>query len=751
MASSRSRWSVLAVVCLLSGCAGTAAGRQSHAPAVQTAYAPQRLLTLTRYVNPFVGTAGQGNTFPGATVPHGMMQWSAETTSGGLFRPGGYNSGDLIARGFGLTHLSGAGCVAFENFPFMPTVRPMTAAPQPNGSPYSDRFVVRTEHASPGYYSVRLASGIGIELSATTRTGFGRFTFPPARRATILIDAGNSAGARSNIDGADASSIEIEGRDEIAGWARSGHFCGLPNSYTVYFAARFDRPFAAGGVWNGARLLRGQQGSAGRHVGGFVQFDTARGRTVQVEVGLSYVSIAGAQRNLAAESRDWRFVRVRQAAAASWNGLLNRIQVSGGTAVQRRTLYTALYHTFLGPTVFSDADGSYRGFDGRVHRVHGSVMYANFSGWDIYRSQIPLLAWLEPRAASDMMQSLVTDARQGGRLPKWPVANAYTGEMDGDSADPILAGAAAFGATGFDRRAALRAMIAGATRPGPGPQGYLERPQLADYLRAGYVSPVTGGWGSAAETLEYATDDFAIARMAAMLGNRPAAARFLARSHTWRRLFDPATGFLEPRASDGSFPAGFEPASTSGFVEGNAWQYLWMVPHDLPALAHLLGGPGNAVARLGRLFRKLNAGPTSPYYWAGNEPGLGIPWEFDFFGRPDRTRSVVRTIVSRLYSDSRAGLPGNDDLGTLSSWYVWAVLGLYPEIPGVGGFALAAPLFPAATIQYGEGRTLHFLAGAARSGSTSPRLSLHGTALTRAWLPRSPLRPQSTLRYRLSR
>lgn len=707
------------------------------------------LLALTRYVDPFIGTRGDGNVFPGASMPNGMVQWSPETTAGGLVKPGGYNDGDLIIRGFGLTHLSGAGCVSFENVPFLPTIRPIKSAPLPNGSPYSDRFVRASERASPGYYGVRLASGIGVELSATTRTGIGAFTYPAVRTASMLIDVGNATAGRTNIDGADRSNVRIVNRNEVIGSASSGHFCNLANHYTLYFAARFDRPFARTGTWRNGSLSPAQSVS-GHRVGAFVQFDTRRARTVMVRVGLSYVSVRNAEVNLARESKGRSFAAVRRQANAVWNERLNRIQATGGTTAQERILYTALYHSLLQPTVFSDANGEYRGFDGKVHRARGYTQYANFSGWDIYRSEIPLLAWLAPHDTAGMMQSLVADAEQGGWLPKWPVANAYTGEMDGDSADPILASASAFGAAAFDRRAALHAMIKGAISAGIGPAGYLERPQVADYLRRGWVPPVTGGWGPAAETLEYATDDFAIAQMARSLGAFATYRYFLRHSRNWRTLFNPSTGFIEPRQANGAFLSPFDPASTVGFVEGNAWQYTWMVPHDLAALIARMGGASRTAHRLDLLFGRLNAGPTAAHYWGGNEPELEVPWEYDFIARPWRTQQVVRRIADTLYRPTRAGLPGNDDLGALSSWYVWAAMGLYPEIPGIGGLALSTPLFPRITIRLSGGRQLLVTAPGAPAQAYVAALRINGHPYNSTWLPLTRLSGRTTLHYTLS-
>ena len=601
------------VALLLAGCA------TPNEPVHGASSAPRaaHVLSLLHRVDPFIGTIHGGNVFPGATMPHGMVQWSPDTSAGGLSMPGGYNYGDTIIRGFSLTHLSGAGCAAFENVPFMPVTRPVSVPPQANGSPYSARFTRAQEQAAPGYYAVRLGSGVSVRLTVTTRAGIAEFTYPAGASAGMIVNPGSSAGGRSNIDGSQDAAVQI-GNAEIDGWATAGRFCNLHNRYTVYFAATFNRPFSAFGTWNGAVVRSGSRRDAGPRAGGYVTFDTSRSRAITVKVGLSYVSVANARQNLEAEEPGWSVDAVRRSAAATWNRLLNRIQVTGGTPAQQRVFYTALYHALLQPTVFSDVNGQYRGFDGRVHVARGYTHYANFSGWDIYRSEVQLLAWLIPRVTSDMMQSLVADAQQGGWLPRWPVANGYTGEMNGDSAAPILADAYAFGARQFDVWTALRYMIKGADQAGTGPGGYQERPGLAGYLQRGYVPPQTGGYGSAATTLEYAVDDFAIAQLARALREDTLYREYRQRAENWRTVFDPAIGLVVPRTPGGAWLAPFDPNSMTGFVEGNARQYTWMVPQDLPGLFRAMGGAAAVTRQLDRYFARLNAGPTAPFHWAGN-------------------------------------------------------------------------------------------------------------------------------------
>jgi len=736
---------ILVLSLLLAGCS-IASGAQPSSHLSQPS-----LPDLTHYVDPLIGTAGDGNVSPAADVPFGMVQWGPDTSAGGLVKPGGYQYGDRIIRGFSLTHLSGAGCAAFGNVPFMPTVRPISVPPLLNGSPYSDRFRHNQEQALPGYYAVRLASGIRAQLTVTTRTGLGAFSFPAAPRATVLIDPANSAEATAGLPVRNTASIHISGQDTVTGSAGSGRFCNLSNRYTVYFAARFNRPFQSFGAWHGGAVEPGARHSDGSAAGAYLQFDNRRQHTVLVKVGVSYLSARAALRNLNVENPGWNFAAVRDAAGARWNRLLNRVQATGGTPTEERVFYTALYHSLLFPSVFSDADGRYGGFDHQVHIARGYTQYANYSGWDIYRTQAPLLGWLAPHQASDMMQSLVSDARQEGWLPRWPVANGTTGEMNGDSADAIIAGAYAFGARRFDARAALGAMLKGASRSGYGRNGYQERPGLGDYLQLGYLRPVSGGWGSAATTLEFAVDDFAIAQLARSLGDHTTYRAYLRRAQNWRHLYNPATGYIEPRLPNYAFPPAFNPASVENYVEGNAAQYTWMAPQDLHGLFQLMGGSRVVNARLDRFFTHLNAGPNAPYYWAGNEPGLEIPWEYDFAGRPWRTQAVVRRIMRTFYLPTAAGIPGNDDLGTMSAWYIWAALGLYPEIPGVGGLVVGSPLFPRIVVHATAAQTLTISAPSATEQHPYVQsLTLDGRPYGRTWLPLQALGPHPTLRFQLS-
>jgi len=708
---------------------------------------------LVPYVNPFIGTGpaaanlqlgpgfDSGNVFPGAAFPRGMVQWSPDTTNS----PGGYRYFQSTIYGFSLTHFSGRGCSAYQDVPFMPVIGPVTTSPAQSLA-YASHFSHANESASPGYYRVYLDNSIDVALTVTSRSGFGQFTYPHSTAATMLINTGGSATGNSD----NGTGIQVIGNDRVVGSASSGHFCGRANIYTVYFAAIFDHPFISLGTWNGPGVTPDVRTASGGHSGAYVTFDTTQNPLVQVKVGISFVSVANAYANVLAENPAWNFDSIHQEARAAWNAHLGLIQVAGGTFAERRTFYTALYHTFFHPNVFNDVNGQYLGFDQEVHTARGYTQYENFPGWDMYRSLISLLALLEPRETGDMMQSLVADAQQGGGgLPRWQVANDNSAGMVGDSQDVVIADSYAFGVRNFDMQGAWQAMNAGASDPNTHSGRYVVREGLNDYLHLGYVSTQIGA--SASATLEYAIDDFAIAQYARALGKMDAYHTYLQRSQNWQYLFNPATGYIEPRNSDGTFIANFNPTSTNGFAEGDGIQYTWLVPQDLDGLFARMGGNNEAIERLNSFFDQLDAGPTSPYAFMGNEPGFAVPWEFDVAGAPYRTQEVVRRIETQLFGAGPGGLPGNDDGGAMSSWYVFAAMGLYPEIPGVAGFLLGSPLFPSLTVHLGNGHQLHIIGqGIDGSPSSMPyiqNLSLNGQNYANAWLPFAALEHGATLQF----
>ena len=727
--------------------------------------------TATGPVSP--GTVGQ---FPGADVPFGMLQWSPDTSPNTMQAGGGYDYDDSQISGFSLTHLSGTGCPSYQDIPILPTVGAVTAPATAVAG-----FSHQKEHASPGRYQVTLGSRapISVSLAVTTRSGISRFAFPPGTESNVLFKVAGS------INPVTASDVTIVGHDEVEGQVSSGQFCGTGTNYTLHFVAVFDRPFSSAGTWNAAGTAPGTTACRGTTCGSFVTFDTIKDHQVLMKVGISFVSTEGALQNLRAEDPGWSVQRVGSQAESRWNTLLRRIAVQGGTTAQQHTFYTALYHSLLFPNVVSDASGRYQGSDGKVHLADDRQVYANFSEWDIYRSEVQLEALVDPDAVGDMVQSLVDDAQQSGWLPKWAIVGGDESQMNGDSADPIIADALAMGVRNFDVPTALRYMVKGATQNETDHGLEIERQYLSQYLSQHYVNAGSLDLTSidysigGSVTLEYAIDDFAIAQVATAEHDASLASTMRSRAANWEYLFNPATGFIQARGPDGSFPPGaafeasqLEPGGQTGFEEGNAVQYTWSVPQDLAALASLMGGDSAAAGKLEAFMSSLNATRNVPEEWSGNEPDEWAAWEFDSFGAPDETQRFVRAIADDEYADAPVDEPGNDDLGALSSWYVWAAMGLFPVTPGAADLALASPLFPLVTITLPDGRRLVEQAPAAAaahpyvqaltvSGVTHPALVRAGcSGVVRAaagggnwdlpWLPASVLGTGGTLHFTLS-
>lgn len=682
-------------------------------------------------VNPLIGTGSGGqvvgdvDTFPGADYPFGMLQWSPDT-SPDRTDGGGYYYADKQISGFSLTHLSGPGCGAYGDVPILPTVGAVGSGPASTTEPFSHS----DEHASAGYYQVGVGQpAVNTQLTVTPRTGIGSFTFPATQQANFLIKTGSSQ------NGDSSATAQIVGNDEVVGSATSGHFCGARQTYTVHFVLQFNRPFSSFGTWSGSTVTPGSSSVSSAHSGAWVTFDTTTNQAVLAKVGISFVSLANAEQNLQTEDSGWNFTAVNSQAHAAWNQLLKEIQISGGTAAEQQTFYTALYHSLLHPNIFSDVNGQYAGFDGAVHTAAaGHASYANYSGWDIYRSQVQLASMLAPQTMSDVVQTMLDDYQQTGMLNKWTLAHGETYVMVGDPADPIISDAYNFGAQGFDAPTALADMTAEATkanniRPG---LNYLE--QLG-YLPTDGTYGCCNFYGPVSTTLEYNSADFAIGALASAVGDSQLADQMTTRAQDWENMYNPGSGFMQPRMQDGQFVTPFDPTSQDNFVEGDAYQYTEMVPFNVGALAAAEGGNQAFTQRLDSYFTQLNAGPDSPYYWAGNEPNLASPWEYDYAGAPYRTQAVVREIINSLYGDAPGGEPGNDDLGAMSSWYVWSALGLYPESPGAPVLAVGSPLFPRAVVHLPGNRQLVITASGA--GASSPyvqSLSVNGQPTQHTWL-----------------
>ncbi|MEU3839664.1 GH92 family glycosyl hydrolase [Streptomyces sp. NPDC028635] len=754
--------------------------------------APRLVEDPTAYVDPLIGTRNGGNVFPGAVVPFGMFSFSPENTRGDATRtaaPGGYQYDATRIRGFSLTHMSGTGCAGGSgDIPLFPYAGEVTSSPASDtkDAVYAAGFRHEDERAEPGHYRVGLDSGVTADLTATTRTGSARFTFPTGKPASLLVRTANSE------VGSTGSTVEIDpAARTVSGSVTSGNFCGFLDPegqrsyYTLYFTARFDRPFQTTGTWQddrlnpGSRTADGSTGGfthggrpvAGKGSGGYVQFAPGTGE-VNVKVGISYVSRAGAEANLAAENPPGRsFDAVRDAAHRAWRGRLGAVRVSGGTDAERTTFYTALYHALLHPNVIDDTDRRYRGPDGRVHTVGAGhrAQYGTFSGWDVYRGQVQLLTLLDPRIGSDIAQSLYELARQnGGVWDRWLHGAAGTHVMNGDPSAPALAGIHAFGGTRFDLHGALESLVRAATVPteqdlsaaGKPVLSVGQRPSLDKYLKLHYMPSVSNAWGGAAETLEMSTADFALSQLAKAAGEKDTADAFQRRAQWWQNNFNIAAhgsdGYIADRKADGSWVTGFTPATGTGFVEGTAAQYTWMVPHDAAGLFAAMGGRDKAVQRLDAFFHTADGawaftGAGGDKSELDNEPSIDVPYLYAYAGAPHKTQQTVRAAMRQLWSTEPGGIPGNDDLGAMSSWYVFSALGMYPQVPSRAELVLNSPLFERIEIHRPYGNDISVRArGAAADAPYVHSLRVDGRTTERPWLPASFVQRGGHLDYTLS-
>ncbi|MFD4950856.1 GH92 family glycosyl hydrolase [Streptomyces sp. NPDC058451] len=756
------RWTRRLRVCAV---AAVAASALTAAPVAAPA-AEARDDRLTDLVDPFIGTANEGNTFPGAAVPFGMVQLSPDTG-----HSTGYDHTQNRVRGFSLIHLSGVGCRIGGDLPVLPTTGDVTRT---DYTKYAAPFGHDTERASPGYYRVGLSSGvggvggIGAELTASARTGVQRYTFPATAKANVLLNAAQA------LHRPVAATVEILGDRTVRTTITGRGFCRDTRPYTVYTVTRFDRPFTAYGTWDGATVTAGSRTG---HGGAYVRFDTTEDRTVEATTALSYVDAAGAAGNLAAEGGR-SFDAVRDAARRSWESRLDVVRVRGGDATRRCTFYSALYHVFLAPNAGNDADGRYTGWDGRIHRALGFTYYQNWSLWDTYRTQAPLLALLAPRESRDMAISVIRVAEESGWLPKWGYGTVETNVMTGDPVTPFLTNAFQQGLLrGYEERA-YRALRRNADGVPPAGSPALGRDANPDYLARSYVPYLQGhepakpghsdyAFGASA-TLEYALSDAVLARMAHALGHHADAARYAARSRGYRALFDPATGFFRARDASGAFTGPADPSRGPGFQEGTSWQYQWLVPQDLSGLVRLIGGRRAANERLdtffayagllkdpGRIVRETWVrGPYAYYgratYNPMNEPDLAAPYAYLSTGQPWKTTDVVHAALS-LFTDEPAGLSGNDDLGTMSAWNVLASIGLFPVQPGYFTWGLSTPVFERVDLCLDDGhhpRGLTITApGTSRKDRYIQSVRAGGVPHDRTYLTTRALRSIGTLRY----
>jgi predicted alpha-1,2-mannosidase len=734
---------------------------------------------LTRYVDPFIGTAGMGHTFPGACVPFGGVQVSPDTDTiphniNGKYQPevyslcAGYRYSDPTIVGFSHTHLSGTGHSDLGDVLLMPMtgnllLNPGTAA-NPEGG-YRSRYSHDSEKATPGYYAVTLEDyGIRAEMTATTRTARHRYTFASEGDRHLVADLSHGI---YNYEGKTLwASVRMQSDNLLTGyritqgWARERY---------TYFAIRFSRPVkdygykesipsAYNGFWRKLPVNRNFPEMAGRGIVCWFDFDwdgQDGGSTLEVEVALSSASVEGALKNLGAEEDGRSFDEIAEAARSEWNKELGKLRAEG-TPDQLRMLYTSLYHTMINPSVYSDVDGSYRGLDEAVHQTAGDN-YTVFSLWDTYRAEHPLLLLMHPKRARDIVISMLDHQAQSahGLLPIWSLMANEGWCMSGYHAVSVLSDAVGAGLE-LDGKRVLEAMTATSTVP------YLEG--LGSYMEKGFV-PLESSSTGASTTLEYAYDDWTIYRAAKLLGQDETAETYRKRALYYRNLFDGKSPFARARHSDGSWKDPSDPRQTygEGFIEGNSYNFSFHVPHDVDGLMELMGGERRFLDILDTLFRQ----PLDPLYYAdnedieescliggyvhGNEPSHHIPYLFQWTSEPWRTAYWLREIMEQMYIPEREGLGGNDDCGQMSAWYIFSALGFYPVCPGSGEFVIGAPFLPEMSLRMDNGKTFTVKAPAVSSQNRYVKaVRLNGKPYTKRYLTQKDVMNGGLLEFEMT-
>ena len=656
----------------------------------------------TEYVNPFIGTDFTGNTYPGAQAPFGMVQLSPDNGLPGWDRISGYFYPDSTIAGFSHTHLSGTGAGDLYDISFMPVTLPYKEADAPLG--IHSLFSHDEETASAGYYQVRLKDyDINVELTATERCGIQRYTFPEADAAIFLnlrkaMNWDFTNDTRIEV----VDSVTIQGYRFSDGWARDQH---------IYFRTRFSKPFASVQLDTAAVIKDGKR--IGSSAIARFDFHTSAGEQILVTTAISGVSMEGAARNLA------DFDKYLAATRKNWNEQLSKVEIKSNDIDEKVKFYTALYHSMLAPTIYSDVDGAYYGPDKQVHQADGWTNYSTFSLWDTYRAAHPLYTYIEPQRVNDMVKSFLAFSEQNGRLPVWNFYGSETDMMIGYHAVPVIVDAYLKGIGDFDPKKALAACVATANID--------EYRGIGLYKKYGYVPyDVTDHYNSEnwslSKTLEYAYDDYCIARMAEKLGEKQIADEFYKRSLNYKNVYNSQTTFMQPRNNKGSFIENFSPDDyTPHICESNGWQYFWSVQQDVDGLISLVGGKERFTQKLDSMFTyNPSADEDLPIfstgmigqYAHGNEPSHHVIYLFNAIGQPWKTQKYAAEVMHELYKNTPAGLCGNEDCGQMSAWYVFSAMGFYPVDPISGKYEIGTPMYPEMKMHLANGKTFTILAPA---------------------------------------
>jgi len=602
-----------------------------------------------------------GYSFIGACYPFGMVQFTPS-----FFSP---------QKGFVITQLNGAGCSNFGNFPVLPLAGSLKESPFDMNDFSSFNSI---NNASAGYLSVDMKDNIKSELTVTKRSGIAKFTFNNLDDGTIIIGSGiNSSDPRYIKE----AMINITSNSTCEGFTQGGEFCGTEIPYKIYFAAEFDRPANETSTWSGRNISK-ELVSKGRNSGGAFTFDTSYNKEVNYRIAISFVSIENAKENLVSENLNLAFHQYLDITKSVWDKHLSKIKITTDDNDKLIQFYTHFYHSLVHPNIVSDINGEYMGADFQTHKTAKTRdHYSSFSVWDTYRTQGQLLAMLFPKQSSDMMQSLVNFAEEAGGYGRWILANIETGIMQGDPTPILISNSYTFGAKDFDHKKAYNYMYKGAMIPRLYSQKQEIRPYLEEYINNGHTF--------ASMMLEYTSSDFAIGQFAAQaLSKFSEAAMFINRAQNWKNIYNPKIKWLNSK-----FPNGVWKNINHDWREGTHKNYFWMVPYNLKGIVDIIGGNQAAEKRLDTLFTRLDAKYEEDWFAAGNEPDFHVPWIYNWINKPEKTSKTIDRILNQEYNSSVRGLPGNDDLGTMGAWYVFASIGLYPMIPGVGGFSINIPQF----------------------------------------------------------
>jgi predicted alpha-1,2-mannosidase len=714
---------------------------------------------LSDYIRPFVGTYGEGNCYPGPTAPFGMVQLSPDTDKMLWETASGYEYSDPSILGFSLTHLSGTGIPDLGDFLFVPQIgKPEydSGTKENPNSGYRSAFSHDNETAAAGYYQVMLQkNGVNVELAAADRAGIMRMTFPESDEASIMIDLNHLlTGGQWKVTW---SHVRVENENTVTGF----HVVrGWGPERYLYFAAKFSRPFDSFEIISDGKPViydsyknyrfRSRTTAAGTNLRFVAKYKTKKDEAILVKVGVSPVGATGAMKNLDAEIPGWDFEKVRKDTCAKWDRELSRIEIDG-TREEKETFYTAMYHSFTTPNLYEDVTKEYRGFDGEVHRAEGYTNYAVFSLWDTFRAEHPLFALIQAERDSDMINSLLAhyDQSTDHLLPMWALPGNETWCMIGYHAVPVIVDGYLKGVKGFNPERAYKAVRDTAMTP--------DYDGVADYAKLGWV-PFDKENESVSKTLEYAYDDYCVARMAQALHKAADVALFMKRAASYKNLYDSSTGFMRGKDSAGKWREKFDPHGYEGgdFTEATSWQYSWFAPQDVPGLIALFGGKEKFTEKLDTLFNFKTGNDVGAddiqgrigEYWHGNEPSHHIIYLYSLAGQPWKAAERLHQVMRTQYGNQPKSLSGNDDCGQMSAWYIFTALGFYPVCPGSDYYVIGSPTLKKAVVHLSNGKTFTTVAE-----NVSPEniyiqsIKLNGKDWNQPILPFSELKDGGTIVY----